>query len=368
MSILFKILHFRRHLDSSIPLLLFARAVAILAVTGLLHMVLFKVFENAAWNESFWQTWQTFTTVGYGNRPAETAAGRWTTVLFGTMGIAFLGVIISQAFDLKQDRRDKRRWGMLSNPFRNGVVVFNYPGEVRLLGIIRELRHIERDTKFCIVDERLPELPPEIGKLDGISFIKGELLKEDTYRRAALEKARIVLVFPAESGLPSSDGLTQLIVRKAGQFMHGDARLVYVQVDPGNDWLFAECKGSPVLESFEVLAVVQEATDRFSSLLVEEMFLNTSGVNPRTVVPRRIVGWKWIDFHSTALAVGQAAGVRINPFGMVKKGDAHSCPPFDMVIEAGDVLSVIVHPGFDWEDFETRLAAFREQQNKERRS
>ncbi len=355
MNIFLTIMRWRQNFKPHTTLGIFCKGAAILLAAGALHAVFFKIYENVSWNESFWQTWQTFTTVGYGNRPAETAAGRWTTILFGTMGIAFLGVIISQMFDLKQDRRDKRRFGMLTNPVKKGVIIFNYPGPVRLRGIIREIRYLHKNIGFCIVDERIQELPPEIVEMDNISFIRGELLHEETYQRASLDENRIVIVFPSDFGVTSSDGITQLVVRKAAQYMKEDARLVYVQVDPANDWLFADCPGTPVLESFEVFAIVQEATDKFSSSLVEEMFLNTSGVNPKTVRPKRTVGWTWFRFHSAAIETGRKTGIRINPLGLVKNGTAHSCPPFDMVIESADSLSIIVRTGFDWEAFEQEM-------------
>lgn len=359
MIFIFKFLHLNWALKRNTPARLFLQGTAILLATGLLHILLFKVFESVTWSESFWQTWQTFTTVGYGNRPVETPGGRWTTVLFGTMGIAFLGVIISQLFELKQERRDKRRFGMLSNPVKEGVVIFNYPGPVMLQGIVREIRYIYHHMGFCIVDEKIKELPQDIIELDNIFFIRGELLKEDTYKMAALYENRIVIVFPTEMGLSSSDGVTQLVVRKAARFMKESARLLYVQVDPGNDWLFAKSPGTPILQSFAILAVVQEATDKYSSSLVEEMFLNTSGVKPKTVKPKRTVGWTWFDFHAIAIETGRKTGIRINPLGLVKNGKALSCPPFDTVIEKDDSLSVVVRKGFEWDAFEQRMEAER---------
>jgi len=245
---------------------------------------------------------------------------------------------------------------MLKNPVKEGVVIFNDPGPVVLRGIIREIRYLFANMGFCIVDERLQELPPEIVEMDNIFFVRGELLSEDTYQRAALNENRIVIVFPTDFGVTSSDGVTQLVVKKAAQYMKKNTRLVYVQVDPANDWLFADCPGTPVLESFEVLAIVQEATDKFSSSLVEEMFLNTSGVNPKTVRPKRTVGWTWFDFHTAAIETGRRSGIRINPLGLIKNGRAYSCPPFEMVIEPEDSLSLIVRTDFDWERFEEGMA------------
>ena len=68
----------------------------------ILFIILFKYAEAVSWEESIWQAWQTFTTVGYGNAPAATTAGRVVTMLISTLGIAFLGALFSAAFDYKQ--------------------------------------------------------------------------------------------------------------------------------------------------------------------------------------------------------------------------------------------------------------------------
>ncbi|MCK5025764.1 MAG: two pore domain potassium channel family protein [Nanoarchaeota archaeon] len=342
---------FRHHA----PLKMFVNSLLFLSVVFILHTMFFKSLENVSWEESLWQTWQTFTTVGYGNRPAETLGGRWTTIFFGTVGIAFLGVIISQAFDLKEDRRERRRLGMMENTQNDCIVIINYPGESALLGIVREIKHLDKKAAFCVVDEKIEQLPPVLSAFDHIHFVKGNLLKEETYKKAGVHKSKAVIVFPSEPGVPRSDGLTQTIVDQASKFAREDTSIVYIQVDQENDWLFENSPGTAVLESFEVLAVVQEINDKFSSVLVEKLLLNTTGANPKTVIPKSIVGWTWAEFNLIAVQTGLKIGVQINPFGLIKKGETFSCPDYDTVIENGDLLSLIAYNGFNWDKFEKKM-------------
>ncbi|NKB24374.1 MAG: hypothetical protein GKR87_08375 [Kiritimatiellae bacterium] len=83
-----------------------------------------KFVENIAWNEAVWQVWQTATTIGYGNSPAVTFAGRNITMFLGILAVAILGVVISSSIDLKQLLSDRRRQGMMNNPYKDGYVIF----------------------------------------------------------------------------------------------------------------------------------------------------------------------------------------------------------------------------------------------------
>jgi len=337
------------------PLKMFASSLLFLIVISIIYTMLFKYLENVIWEEAIWQSWQTITTVGYGNQPAATTGGRWTTIFFGTVGIAFLGVIISQAFDLKEDRRERRRLGMMENTQNDCIVIINYPGESALLGIVREIKHLDKKAAFCVVDEKIEQLPPALSAFDHIHFVKGNLLKEETYKKAGVDKSKAVIVFPSEPGVPRSDELTQTIVDQTSKFARKATSIVYIQVDQENDWLFEHSPGTAVLESFEVLAVVQEINDKFSSVLVEKLLLNTTGANPKTVIPNLIVGWTWAEFNLIAVQTGLKIRIQINPFGLIKKGKTFSCPNYDTVIEKGDLLSVIAYNGFRWGEFEKKM-------------
>jgi voltage-gated potassium channel len=131
------------------PLTILLQFITILIVLFGLHCISFKYFESVSYNESFWQTWQTFTTVGYGNRPAESVGCRTSSVLFATFGIAILGAVFSSIFDLKQYYKDKRRLGKMVNKFKAGYVIVNYPGECKAINVINELREVEPNVPVC---------------------------------------------------------------------------------------------------------------------------------------------------------------------------------------------------------------------------
>ena len=95
----------------------------ILFLISILHSVLYKYIENSNWNEAWWQTFQGITTIGYGNSPPESFLGRLNAALLITPGLALLGNIISVVFEIKADKAEKRRLGMLPNPYTDSFII-----------------------------------------------------------------------------------------------------------------------------------------------------------------------------------------------------------------------------------------------------
>jgi len=340
----------------------FYKILGVLVVLAALHTVFFKIAESVGWEEAIWQTWQTFTTVGYGNAPASTSGGRWTTMFWGTLGIAFLPLIISGVIENNMERINRRKLGMNDNPIRDGIVVFNFASADQIRGLILQIQYVRKDMGFCIVDEKIDELPPSVANLDNVEFLRGECLRESTYKRANLDKNDIVIVFPKEPGQSSSDGLTRLIVDQVSKFMKESGKIIYLVVDSENDHLFAECSGVSIYEAFETYAIAQEITDPYSSELIENLLLNTYGANPKTLTPTKIIGWRWIDFQLATIQLGSKQGIDVNPLGLIKKGETHSCPSWDTEIETGDLISMIGYNDFDWKRFEKDLVATKAEQ------
>lgn len=326
-----------------------------LMLTGILFTISFKFIENVSWEEAIWQVWQTATTVGYGNRPAETTAGRWATILFGMLGIAILGTLIGALFDYREEIRDRRRLGLLENPFRNGIVIFNYPGTSRFVELLRELRFVDPDVPICIVDNKLDELPPGISVLPNIHFLKGSILSEDTYKKASLQKNWVVIVFPADFSNPESDATTKVTIDMIEKFTGDTTRIIHILVDPNNSWLFEDKKSTAVMESLEILALVQEIHDPFCAPTIQRLLLNTEGGNPMTVKPTKIVGWTWGELMIYAIRVAEKKGQTINPFALIKNRKPINCPPFDMMIEEDDLMIITVQGQLDWKWFEKEL-------------
>ncbi len=144
-------------------------------------VILFKFAESVGWEESIWQAWQTFTTVGYGNAPATTTLGRIITMILSTLGIAFVGALFAAAFDFKTSIVEKRKNGLMNNPHKNGYVIFNFPRANVASRLIEEWRMVEPKVPICIVDSQLEELPKSIAMFPNVHYVNGNTLDRTTY-------------------------------------------------------------------------------------------------------------------------------------------------------------------------------------------
>lgn len=319
----------------------------------------FKFFEEVDWEEAIWQAWQTFTTVGYGNQPAETTGGRITTMLLSTLGIAFVGSLFSTAFDYKEYLKDKKRLGEMDNPLKEGYVIFNYPGRSVLGTFIKELRNVEIGVGICVVDGQIEQLPEEFQTDNNLHFIKGNVMSQDTYEKANIHENKAVIVFPVDKYNKASDGSTRTIVELVSRYTkEDDSRIMHVLVDEENEWMFDSSVSTQVYGDLEVLALVQECQGRYSAPIVEQLLSNTKGPSPITVEPTKITGWTWGKLEDKMLKTKRSTGMNCNLFALVnKEGELSTCPTADTVIKEGDFLSIIIEPNFDWEEFEEALVS-----------
>lgn len=345
----------RKQLEDA-PLKWLIKVITWCIVLFLVFVVLFKITEKVSWEESVWQAWQTFTTVGYGNQPAETTAGRWITMLISTLGIAFVGALFSAAFDYKQHLKDLKRTGQMKNPFKNGYVIFNYPGTTNTLNFIRELCIVEQNVGICIVDSRLEELPDPVAKLPNVHFVKGDTISKDTYEMAQIKENKAVLIFPIDRTASESDGATKVTVDLVSRFVSkSDTRIIHVIVDKANEWMFEDVDATHVLSDLEVLAIVQESQDPYSAEIIETLLLNTKGANPKTFKPKKTIGWTWGKLAAACIKTSQETGISCNLFALVQDGENMICPNFSTVIKDDALLSVIAFNDFDWDNFESEL-------------
>ncbi|MCD4781510.1 MAG: potassium channel family protein [Candidatus Omnitrophica bacterium] len=334
-----------------LPILVVVEFILYLLIISALFVLGIKVTENISWVEAVWQVWQTETTIGYGNAPAQTTAGRILTMLFGIMGMACLGVVISHAVDLKQYIADQRRLGMLKNPYKDGYVIFNYPGENFEL-FVHELVSREPDVGICIIDSNMTELSPTLlAKHNKIHFIHGYSHEKRTYEQAALQDNKCVLIFPADACTPESDLATSRLVDLVLRFAGQDAQVIYILVEPKNQWMFSK-KAIGIIQNLELLAAVQECQDAHSSSVVQHILTNSEGPNTQTISPAQLVGWTWGEFVKTALDISGRLNIPFNALAHIRGETINTSPLPDQKIEAGDQLSVIAEKSFDWPTFE----------------
>jgi hypothetical protein len=340
----------RERMKQHRPVTELINTIVLMLVLFILLAIAYRVFEKQNWMESFWQSWQTQTTVGYGNAPAKTVAGRLATIVLGTAGIALLGVLFTRIFTLVEHFNTMRRYGMRRNPARGGYVLFNYPGQDQFVTFVEQIRLVEGNVGICLVDNRLEELPRSIEALGNIHFVRGSTLAQDTYERARVQTARCVIVFPVEAGKEESDASTRMVVDLVSEIAPEKTRIIYVLVDQHNSWLFRGARATAIPETLEMLALVQESQDKFTGPIIEEILLNSSGPRPHTVEPGGLVGMSWGEFCTLTTNFANRENLRVRPFALIEPGvSVDSCPEPSALIREQHLISVLAYSdSFDW--------------------
>lgn len=323
-------------------------ACALLTI-GVMH------FERLSLGEALWQVWQTVTTIGYGNKPAESSAGRFVVMFFGTIGIAFLGVTIGASLAIQNYRQQKKREGFMNNDAKNGYVVFHYPGPTKFKQFLEEIRFTEPHVPICLVDSELAETPQELARSHNSCFIKGSAIDRDVYERASVRDAKAVVVFPIRAGDPASDAGTAKTAELVSRYVNGGTRVIHSIVDPKNEWLFDNLHSTPVPDSLSAVLLVQEMQDPHSAAVYSHILSNRNDENPVTVRVERLAGVTWCAFVKAVLDEAEEKDIGVNPIALVRERRVMSCPPKTERLEAGDCISLIANGRLNWQEFERDL-------------
>ncbi len=334
----------------------FVKYVLMLIFIAVLFSVGLILFDGYSLSDSAWLIWQTITTVGYGDIPPKTILGRVMVMLLGTAGLGLLGTVISGLFEVYQFIKLQWRMGMKKNPFNGGYVFVNFPGKVTVEYFLREIRAKEKDAPLCIIDSQIEELPKWLQLKKNIHFVKGNTIRQETYRQANVANSKMVVVFPSNPGVSDSDALSAVIVENVNKLKGPNTRVAHIIVDPDNAHLFEDKGSVQILETLEILALVNECQDKHTAATFEHLLLNTEGANPISIENHSMAGIRWIDFQLACIRVSAEQEANVNPFALVQKGEIPSANPSpETVIEEDDVIILIADPGFHYPDFEKFL-------------
>ena len=109
-----------------------------------------QVQDISIW-DSFWLSFTTITTVGYGDISAKTIQGRLATmILLYFIGLASFPYLITQVVDLTVEGANERRRGFadLRDYLRGHIIVVNFPDELTIDAIIDQL---SSDPLCCLL-------------------------------------------------------------------------------------------------------------------------------------------------------------------------------------------------------------------------
>jgi len=322
----------------------FPRPVKNLAKSGAAIITLMAIFtacfiyiENVTWVEGFWQAWQTFTTVGYGNRPANSSVGIFLTIIIGTVGISVLAMFITNASELRSYFRERTRLGFMKNKFKNGYVIINFPGIPESLRMIEQLRQAEPDVPLCFVDSGLEGLPPTVQILPDIHYVKGDLSDQNTFERANIDNCKAVVVYPDNPDSENADLVTKAVVDLVCDFAPPSVHVLYILCVAKKQGLFPK-RARGILKNMWVLSLVQEFQSE-SAAVIEKLLSNTDNESinlfefPKGEIEDDV---DWENVVNTALYSPDA----LTPIALLRKGADSPLltVPHDQKISPGDKI------------------------------
>src|SRR5687768_3080082 len=138
----------RHHVRAHPPLERLIRHLVHTALLVALFVVVVYSFEKGTLLDAVWQAWQTTTTVGYGDGPAKEVITKILIMIISAFSIAKLGMTFNAYSEYRMYVETRRRLGLMDNPYVDGYVILQFPGEQRLLSLIREVRALDREQEM----------------------------------------------------------------------------------------------------------------------------------------------------------------------------------------------------------------------------
>jgi voltage-gated potassium channel len=149
----------------------------------------YLVEPNKSLLDSFWWSFVTLTTLGYGDIIPTTLVGRMIAIIDMILGIGILTILSANIASILVDRRIRQDLGMNSYKFDNHIIICEWNYRAKL--ILKELRHeLQMQQKPIVLIADIEHKPVNDPNL---FFVRGEV-SDDTLNQANLENASTVII------------------------------------------------------------------------------------------------------------------------------------------------------------------------------
>ncbi|MEX1366995.1 MAG: NAD-binding protein [Nannocystaceae bacterium] len=293
---------------------------------------------DLAWDDAFWWSIVTMTTVGYGDYFPTTWGGRYV-IGFPTMmfGISILGYLLSTVAAYLIEERSKELKGMSESKRHDHLLLIHYPGLARVQAVLTELRTDPKtaDAHVVIIDDQLEELPQSLAA-EGVRFVRGDASKESTLDRAGFREARFAIILSQDPNDPHCDN-SNLAAALTLEHLHPGIYTVAECIDPERIELLykAGCDAVVCLTALATNLVVHELLDPGVQKVIGEATNNLSGQNIY-VVDIELSG------EATYIAARDAMEERgCAPLGLERSGRVVLNPGADTAVGEGDRMICI---------------------------
>ena len=180
----------------------------------LLHIGAMLVLEGMTFQQAFWLTLTTITTVGYGDLSAATPAGQIATIaLMYITGITLVTLIISDYIDYRFYRRERIRTGRWRWNMTNHILLINSPkygGTQYYIRLTQQLRANDdyKTTPIQILATDFSNgLPSELVEL-GVTHFHGSGTSPHDLSAVNVQNAKHIIILAKDANDTVSDSNT----------------------------------------------------------------------------------------------------------------------------------------------------------------
>lgn len=182
-----------------------------LLLTSTLGFWQFERGQDLTLMDSFWLSFVTMTTVGYGDITPQTPAGRLLGIVVTmTGGIGVMAYLITLIASAIIDAESKRMKGLLPVTCTDHILIINCPNEDKVLTLVEEIRLDAKtaDTEIVLITDDLDECPASFEDLRNFHFVRGNPVLRRVLETANAGRAAKAIILARDTKDPHSDGLT----------------------------------------------------------------------------------------------------------------------------------------------------------------
>jgi voltage-gated potassium channel len=338
------------------------KAVALVLSLNVLFGVLFYLVEHPVQPEltladSIWWAVVTMTTVGYGDFSAITLPGRFIiSYLCMFLGIGLIGYIIGFIAESILSTIARTRRGLMKILDEDHLIICNYPGENKLLEVIKEVRATPIYGKYpvVLVTEDLEELPDSLKK-QKVQYVRGCPSDEEILFKANILKAVgvIILADQLNSGISDERSFAVGTIIDLIKKEHNLNFKTVVEIENRKNLKLmnrTDIEGMITNDGITSRMLVQEFMYPGIYDIIQQLLSNLEG-SQFFILPTRLVGKKVVDIQMEIIK----HPTDIQVIGIIKAGEKILNPSKSLLIESGDQLILLAEKITDFEEIENAL-------------